>query len=226
MGITVNSFTSVSLDPPLVLWCIDRNPTASRPSPMRRAIRSAFWARSIEACRRGWPSRASTVWRASSFETRNSGRRRSPMRSRCSNAKPRRSMRRRSRNSGRARAALCAPRCRRAAGVLSRPLRRTRRIEPGFLERNIPLFRHCPACPGDDDLGAISDKTILLQRKRRRRVSGGVELRGNILLEHYHWNMPKRPISLNVPFEVSEALPSVPEPFCSLIAPCSSLSCL
>jgi 4-hydroxyphenylacetate 3-hydroxylase, reductase component len=24
MGITVNSFTSVSLDPPLVLWCIDR----------------------------------------------------------------------------------------------------------------------------------------------------------------------------------------------------------
>jgi len=25
MGITVNSFTSVSLDPPLVLWCIDRD---------------------------------------------------------------------------------------------------------------------------------------------------------------------------------------------------------
>src|SRR5215472_18775803 len=25
IGITVNSFTSVSLDPPLVLWCIDRN---------------------------------------------------------------------------------------------------------------------------------------------------------------------------------------------------------
>jgi flavin reductase (DIM6/NTAB) family NADH-FMN oxidoreductase RutF len=25
MGITVNSFTSVSLDPPLVLWCIDRH---------------------------------------------------------------------------------------------------------------------------------------------------------------------------------------------------------
>ncbi len=25
VGITVNSFTSVSLDPPLVLWCIDRN---------------------------------------------------------------------------------------------------------------------------------------------------------------------------------------------------------
>ena len=25
MGITVNSFTSVSLDPPLVLWCLDRN---------------------------------------------------------------------------------------------------------------------------------------------------------------------------------------------------------
>src|ERR1700742_3852126 len=24
VGITVNSFTSVSLDPPLVLWCIDR----------------------------------------------------------------------------------------------------------------------------------------------------------------------------------------------------------
>jgi 4-hydroxyphenylacetate 3-hydroxylase, reductase component len=24
MGITVNSFTSVSLDPPLVLWCVDR----------------------------------------------------------------------------------------------------------------------------------------------------------------------------------------------------------
>jgi flavin reductase (DIM6/NTAB) family NADH-FMN oxidoreductase RutF len=24
IGITVNSFTSVSLDPPLVLWCIDR----------------------------------------------------------------------------------------------------------------------------------------------------------------------------------------------------------
>jgi flavin reductase (DIM6/NTAB) family NADH-FMN oxidoreductase RutF len=24
MGITVNSFTSVSLDPPLVLWCIDK----------------------------------------------------------------------------------------------------------------------------------------------------------------------------------------------------------
>src|ERR1700748_2162251 len=24
LGITVNSFTSVSLDPPLVLWCIDR----------------------------------------------------------------------------------------------------------------------------------------------------------------------------------------------------------
>ena len=25
IGITVNSFTSVSLDPPLVLWCIHRN---------------------------------------------------------------------------------------------------------------------------------------------------------------------------------------------------------
>ena len=25
MGITVNSFASVSLDPPLLLWCIDRN---------------------------------------------------------------------------------------------------------------------------------------------------------------------------------------------------------
>ena len=25
MGITVNSFTSVSLDPPLVLWCLDKN---------------------------------------------------------------------------------------------------------------------------------------------------------------------------------------------------------
>ena len=25
MGITVNSFTSVSLEPPLILWCIDRN---------------------------------------------------------------------------------------------------------------------------------------------------------------------------------------------------------
>src|SRR5580692_1586433 len=24
MGITVNSFTSVSLDPPLVLWCLDK----------------------------------------------------------------------------------------------------------------------------------------------------------------------------------------------------------
>ncbi|HWC63054.1 MAG TPA: flavin reductase, partial [Rhizomicrobium sp.] len=24
VGITVNSFTSVSLDPPLVLWCMDR----------------------------------------------------------------------------------------------------------------------------------------------------------------------------------------------------------
>src|SRR6201985_166523 len=24
MGITVNSFTSVSLDPPLVLWCVDK----------------------------------------------------------------------------------------------------------------------------------------------------------------------------------------------------------
>ena len=24
IGITVNSFTSVSLEPPLVLWCIDR----------------------------------------------------------------------------------------------------------------------------------------------------------------------------------------------------------
>ena len=24
-GVTVNSFTSVSLDPPLVLWCLSRN---------------------------------------------------------------------------------------------------------------------------------------------------------------------------------------------------------
>ncbi len=30
MGITVNSFTSVSLDPPLVLWCMDRKSSRYR----------------------------------------------------------------------------------------------------------------------------------------------------------------------------------------------------
>jgi flavin reductase (DIM6/NTAB) family NADH-FMN oxidoreductase RutF len=30
MGITVNSFASVSLDPPLVLWCIDRHSDRSK----------------------------------------------------------------------------------------------------------------------------------------------------------------------------------------------------
>ena len=37
IGITVNSFTSVSLDPPLVLWCIDRR--SRRYPPFRRSAR-------------------------------------------------------------------------------------------------------------------------------------------------------------------------------------------
>ncbi|GAD57972.1 NADH-FMN oxidoreductase [Brevundimonas abyssalis TAR-001] len=69
LGITINSFTSVSLEPRLVLWCLDEGSQRARRSPGPSGSASMCWAPKTGAWRPGsrgatvcWPRRNTTGW--------------------------------------------------------------------------------------------------------------------------------------------------------------------
>ena len=91
MGITVNSFTSVSLDPPLVLWCLDKK--SDRYHAFTKATklhRQHSWYGSSGGLVAAGQAGQSQPRRHRRSMPPNSDRPRSPMRSQCSSVKPKR----------------------------------------------------------------------------------------------------------------------------------------
>jgi len=65
LGITVNSFTSVSLDPPLVLWCMDKKSDRYHAFTKAQSYTVSILGTSTRKCRRASRHRATTASTAS-----------------------------------------------------------------------------------------------------------------------------------------------------------------